>query len=65
MRRKRGHMAIDQREAELMIDDCFHREDQLTEWEINFVSSLYDKNKFTQKQLDTLEKIWDKVTNKF
>lgn len=49
-----------------LIDDCEEQESKLNEWEGNFISSMksqLENNKMpSQKQIETLEKIWDKVT---
>ena len=49
-----------------MIDDCQLRESLLSEWEIDFIESidtqLYQANSLSPKQVEILEKIWDKVT---
>lgn len=53
---------------EQMIRDCEARESRLTEWEASFIDSLQSQmakgRPVTQKQEDTLERIWDKVTSK-
>lgn len=49
-----------------MISDCEKRESKLNEWEIGFISSLrtlLERGKtITQKQTESLEKIWLRVT---
>ena len=54
-----------------MIDDCLKtksREDRLTEWEAEFLDSIetqmVSKNTISQKQIDVLERIWEKVTSR-
>ena len=54
-----------------MIDDCLatkSREDRLTEWEAEFLDSvetqMVSKNTISQKQIDVLERIWEKVTSR-
>lgn len=49
-------------EIELMIDDCMRRELKLSEWERNFIQSIYEKESLTDAQIAKLENIWDKVT---
>lgn len=47
-----------------MIEDCKNRESKMTDWEINFISDLDGIDYHpTQKQIDTLEKIWDRITS--
>ena len=49
-----------------LITDCENRSDRLSEWESGFIDSIrrqYDtKGGLSDKQLLTLNKIWDKVT---
>ena len=53
-------------EALQMIADCEARESRLTEWEQGFIDSLSKQiergRSLTEKQDETLNKIWDKVT---
>lgn len=46
----------------LMIDDCINRESKLNEWELGFIQSISEKDSRTEKQIETLHKIWDKIT---
>ena len=53
------------------MDDCLatkSREDRLTEWEAEFLDSvetqMVSKNTISQKQIDVLERIWEKVTSR-
>ena len=50
------------------MDDCLatkSREDRLTEWETEFLDSVetqvVSRNTISQKQIDVLERIWEKV----
>lgn len=49
-----------------MIDDCEKRESHLTDWERGFLDSigrqLEREKPLTPKQIEALEKIWDRVT---
>jgi len=49
-----------------MVSDCEERESQLSEWETDFIASiseyLDDEHPLSQKQVETLERIWEKVT---
>lgn len=49
-----------------LVEDCEKRESRLTEWEVGFVDSIrhqLDKEKpLSAKQIETLEKIWERVT---
>lgn len=51
-----------------MIEDCEKRESRLTDWEGGFIDSLRNQIEAgrspTQKQIETLEKIWEKATEK-
>ena len=53
-------------EALQMISDCEARESRLTEWEAGFIDSLskqLDRGRsLTEKQDETLNRIWDKAT---
>lgn len=50
----------------LMVSDCEQRESKLTEWEGKFIDSIGNQLSETQrispKQIESLEKIWDRVT---
>lgn len=49
-----------------MIEDCEKRESRLTEWEVEFIASirsqLENDRPLTEKQTETLDRIWDRVT---
>jgi hypothetical protein len=49
-----------------MIEDCEKRESRLTEWEVEFIGSirsqLENDRPLTEKQTETLDRIWDRVT---
>lgn len=49
-----------------MIDDCLVREKKLTEWETEFMESLEEqiteKDFITEKQIDVLNRVWERVT---
>ena len=53
-------------EYQTMIADCQNRESQLTEWEVNFLSSISDQldddRVLSAKQVDKLNAIWERVT---
>ena len=55
-----------QDEVSQMIADCEARESRLTEWEASFIDSLSKQlergRSLTEKQDETLNRIWDKVT---
>lgn len=49
------------------IEDCMARDNKMTEWEQNFVQSLSEQlersaNGLSQKQIDVLDRVWEKVT---
>lgn len=49
-----------------MIEDCENRESKMTEWEQGFIDSLRKwvegGSRPTPKQVETLDRIWEKVT---
>ena len=49
-----------------MIEDCEKRSEKMTEWEQTFVDSLSHqlgtRNFITDKQIEVLDRIWEKVT---
>lgn len=53
-------------EALQMITDCEARESRLTEWEAGFIDSISKQlergRSLTEKQDETLNRIWDKAT---
>ena len=55
-------------EYALMIADCEARQEWLSEWEAVFLDSLSRQiaagRAPSQKQLDVLDRIWDRVTKK-
>lgn len=53
-------------EHEQLIEDCENREEKLSDWERGFIDSigkqLADGRALTEKQAETLEAIWERVT---
>jgi hypothetical protein len=52
-------------DADEMLDDCNKRYHKLNEWESKFIDSLLDikdLSYISDKQYETLEKIWEKIT---
>ena len=51
-----------------MVEDCEKRESRRTEWEAGFVDSISDRLSksvpLTAKQIETLESIWERVTER-
>jgi hypothetical protein len=51
-----------------MIDDCQSRADRMSEWESGFMDSieeqLHDTKSLSPKQVDILNRVWEKVTEK-
>lgn len=51
---------------ERMIDECWNGEVEMTDWEIDFTFSVQERlegeQSLTEKQADTLDEIWYKVT---
>ena len=49
-----------------MIEDCENRQHKLSEWEQSFIDSISHQlskgRVLTEKQIETLWRIWDKVT---
>lgn len=59
---------IDMSEAMTLVDDCIERESRLSDWERSFVDSIADQlgrgRSLTVKQIETLEKVWERATAK-
>lgn len=57
---------MDKDEVLEQIGDCENRSDKLSDWELNFIDSisrqLSTTGSLSQKQLDTLDRIWERVT---
>lgn len=53
-------------EHQQMVKDCIDREAKLTNWERSFIDSierqLAQDRALSQKQADTLDSIWERVT---
>jgi hypothetical protein len=51
-----------------LLDDCEQRSERLTEWEATFVDSLRKQiaegRRPSQKQIDTLDRIWESATKR-
>jgi len=45
-----------------MINDCEKRESRLSEWEQGFIDSISRRDSLTSKQIDALERVWEKAT---
>lgn len=49
-----------------LVEDCEIRESRMTEWEADFVESIRSRlekeRPLTERQQDTLERLWDRVT---
>ena len=49
-----------------MIDDCEKRQERLTEWECSFIDSVSQQlakgRVLSQKQIETIDRIWEKAT---
>lgn len=49
-----------------MVEDCEKRESKLTDWERTFIDSiarqLEQSRALSEKQAETLDKIWERVT---
>lgn len=55
-------------EHETMVADCEARESRLSEWESEFIQSLRERidagRSLTDKQAETLDRIWTRATSK-
>lgn len=49
-----------------LLEDCEKRSEKLTDWELGFVDSLQrqitDGRRPSQKQIETLDTIWERAT---
>jgi hypothetical protein len=48
-----------------MVLDCQKRDSKLSEWEYDFIEGIFDQIGFkalSEKQIETLEKIWERIT---
>lgn len=49
-----------------LLEDCERRSEKLTDWELGFVDSLQrqlaDGRRPTTKQIETLDRVWEKAT---
>lgn len=48
-----------------MLDDCEKRSEKLTDWELGFVDDVQkqiETRPLSLRQLETLERIWERVT---
>lgn len=59
-------MAVDYSEVLEQIGDCENRSEKLSDWELQFIDSISQQlsktGSLSSKQLETLDKIWEKVT---
>lgn len=59
-------MAVDYDEVLEQIGDCENRSEKLSDWELQFIDSISQQlsktGSLSSKQLETLDKIWEKVT---
>lgn len=59
---------IDTEEVALLINDCLqvNRVGKMNRWEHDFMLSIHQQlevnNSLTDKQIETLEKIWERIT---
>lgn len=55
-------------EHQQLVEDCKARESRLTDWERGFIDSierqLASGRQLSQKQADTLDETWERVTSK-
>lgn len=59
-------MAFDQEEILEQIGDCENRSEKLSDWELNFIDSISQQltrtGSLSEKQIEILDRIWNKVT---
>jgi len=52
----------------ILLEDCEIREERLNAWERGFIESIRDRleadKALSEKQIETLEKIWEHATKK-
>jgi hypothetical protein len=57
---------VDRDEQAQLIEDCENREEKLSDWERGFIDSvgkqLAEGRSLTDKQVERLEEIWERVT---
>lgn len=57
---------INRDEQAQLLEDCETREEKLSDWERNFIDSIgkqmAEGHSLTDKQVERLEEIWEKVT---
>jgi hypothetical protein len=54
---------MDHSELETMVADILNRQEDLSDWEITFISDMECHTHFSPKQADIINKIWDRVTS--
>lgn len=54
---------MDDDELKTMIDDILNREEKLSDWELNFISDIQFNDRFSPRQEDVINSIWDRVTD--
>lgn len=58
-------MTLDEEHAQ-MLEDCERRESKLNDWERNFIDNLSQQlaggRRLSEKQLELLDEIWERVT---
>jgi hypothetical protein len=54
-------------ENQQMLEDCFNREDKLTDWERGYIDTTQNymdrKGRITEPQEEILERIWNRITS--
>ena len=57
---------MDKNEVYEQIQDCENRSEKLSDWELGFIDSisrqLAKTGSLSQKQIETLDRIWERVT---
>ncbi len=53
---------MDNGELETMVEDILKREEKLSDWERGFISDIECQKRFSPKQAEIINKIWDRVT---
>lgn len=62
MRLRRDQNDMENIELEIMVEDILKREEKLNEWERYFMDDISCIKHFSPKQVEVINKIWDRVT---
>ena len=45
-----------------MLNDCNNRESKLSDWEKDFIQTVYEQDFITDKKKEKLDLIWERIT---